>query len=120
MLKYTKEINCARQGDVMFVRVKSLPKNTKQITPEQGHFVLAHSETGHNHVMEAKPNVKVFGTDNPMISYLQIVEAQEETENFIEHLRSFDTHQPIAFSEGIYRVINQRESAPEGWRRAAD
>lgn len=120
MLKYTKEINCARQGDVMFVRVKSLPKNTKPISPENGVFILAHSETSHHHVMEARHNVKLYSSDNPLVSYLQIVEAQEETENFIEHLRSFDTHQPIAFSEGIYKVINQRESAPEGWRRAAD
>ena len=117
---FGKDKMCARQGDVMFLRVNEMVGKTKQIEPTEGKFVLAHSETGHNHVLEAKPNVKVFGTDNPMISYLQIVEAQEATENFIEHLRSFDTHEPIAFSEGLYRVINQRESAPEGWKLASD
>ena len=111
---------CAAQGDVMFVRVDSLPTDIKEMPPEQGSFILAHSETGHHHVMEARPNVRVFSTDNPLVSYLQIVEATEEAENFIEHLRSFDTHEPISFKTGIYKVINQRESAPEGWRRAAD
>jgi len=111
---------CAAQGDAMFVRVDSLPKGVKPIAPEQGKFILAHSETGHHHVMEARPNVKVFSTDNPLISYLQVVEAADEAETFIEHLRSFDTHEPISFKPGIYQVINQRESAPEGWRKAAD
>lgn len=111
---------CAAQGDVMFLRVDSLPSNIKEVKPDHGNFILAHSETGHHHIMEARANVKVFSTDNPLVSYLQIVEATEETENFIEHLRSFDTHEPISFKVGIYKVINQRESAPEGWRRAAD
>ncbi len=111
---------CAAQGDVMFVRVDSLPVGVKPVAPEQGKFILAHSETGHHHVMEARQNVKVFSTDNPLVSYLQVVEATDEAETFIEHLRSFDTHEPIKFSPGIYKVINQRESAPEGWRKAAD
>ena len=111
---------CAAQGDVLFMRVDSLPSGLKEVTPEKNSFVLAHSETGHNHVMEARHNVKLYSSDNPLVSYLQIVEATEESENFIEHLRSFDTHEPISFNPGIYKVINQRESAPEGWRRAAD
>ena len=112
---------CAAQGDVMFMRVDSLPEGLKEINPDaKNGFVLAHSETGHDHVMEARPNVKLFATHDPLVSYLQIVEATEEAENFIEHLRGFDTHAPIAFKPGIYKVINQRESAPEGWRRAAD
>lgn len=112
--------NCAAQGDVMFVRVASLPVGVKPVTPEQGKFILAHSETGHNHVMAAHDNVKVFFTDNPLVSYLQVVEAADEAETFIEHLRSLDTHEPIKFAPGIYKVINQRESSPEGWRKASD
>jgi RAB protein geranylgeranyltransferase component A len=130
---------CAAQGDVLFMRVDSLPQGLKEVSSTNNVrsiiigadgkdmqracgsvFILAHSETGHNHVMEARPNVKLFSTDNPLVSYLQIVEATEEAENFVEHLRSFDTHEPISFNSGIYKVINQRESAPEGWRRAAD
>jgi hypothetical protein len=111
---------CAAQGDVLFVRVDALPQGLTAVRPEGDRFILAHSETGHHHVMEARPNVAVFSTSEPLVSYLQIVEATDEAENFIEHLRNFDTHAPIKFSPGVYRVINQRESAPEGWRRAAD
>lgn len=111
---------CAAQGDVLFMRVPALPSGVKPVMPINGQFILAHSETSHHHVMEARPNVAVFSTSEPLVSYLQIVEATDEAENFIEHLRNFDTHAPIKFSPGVYRVINQRESAPEGWRRAAD
>jgi hypothetical protein len=111
---------CAAQGDVLFMRVAALPSGVKPVRPEDGRFILAHSETGHHHVMEARPNVSVFSTPEPLVSYLQIVEATDAAENFIEHLRNFDTHAPIAFAPGVYKVINQRESAPEGWRRAAD
>jgi hypothetical protein len=110
----------ARQGDCYFMRVPSLPDGLKQVSAEKGEFILAHSETGHHHVITERPNVKVFSTDNPLVSYLQVVEAQDEAETVIRHLRSFDTHAPIKFSPGIYKVINQRESAPEGWRRSQD
>jgi hypothetical protein len=119
MKKQTFE-KCAAQGDVYFLRVEKLPDGLTEAKPEGQKFILAHSETGHHHVMEARPNVKLFSTDNPLVSYLQVIEATDEAENFIEHLRNFDTHAPISFKPGIYKVINQRESAPEGWRRSAD
>lgn len=111
---------CAAQGDVYILRVTELPNNLKEVSPEGNKFILAHSETQHHHVMEARPNVKFYHTDNPLVSYLQVIEATEETEVLLEHLRSFDTHAPISFDTGIYKIVNQRESAPEGWRRAAD
>lgn len=110
----------AAQGDCYFLRVSSLPDGLKQVSAENGQYILAHSETNHHHVITERPNVKVFATDNPLVSYLQVVEAQDEAETVIRHLRDFDTHQPIKFTPGIYKVINQRESAPEGWRKAQD
>ncbi len=113
-------VETAAQGDVYFLKVTSLPAGLKQVKPENGQYIVAHSETSHHHVIADHPNVKLFSSDNPLVSYLQVVEATDEAETFIEHLRSFDTHAPIKFAPGIYQVINQRESAPEGWRRAAD
>ena len=112
--------NCAAQGDLYFLRVTALPDNITPVAPENGNFILAHSETGHHHVMEARPNVKFFSSDKPLIGYLQVVEATDEAETFIEHLRSFDTHAPIKFNVGIYKIVNGRESSPEGWRKVSD
>ena len=117
MKKFTK---CAAQGDVYLLKVDALPKVVRQISPEDGRFIIAHSETGHHHVMEARPNVKMYSTDNPLVNYLEVIEATDQAEALLEHLRNFDTHAPLIIAPGIYKVINQRESAPEGWRRAAD
>lgn len=110
----------AAQGDLLIRRISALPKNTVKAKSENGNFVVAHSETGHHHVVVERQNVQYFITDDPMVSYLQVVEATDETEVLIEHLRSFDTHESIAISPGIYEVRRQREYTPEGWRKVAD
>jgi hypothetical protein len=112
--------NCAAQGEVYILRVKSLPKNTKPVESEQGKFILGHSESGHHHVIERTPNVQYFTADEPLVTYLQVIEATDEAEVVLEHLRSFDTHESIKFDAGIYKIINARESSPEGWRKVAD
>ena len=40
--------------------------------------------------------------------------------SILEHLRSFDTHEPILFEKGAYQVRRQREYIPEGFRRVED
>jgi hypothetical protein len=112
--------NCAAQGDVYILRVGDLPCDVRPAVVINGKYILAHSETGHHHVMEASPLVKFYTTDNPLVGYLEVIEATDRVEVLLEHLRGFDTHAPIAFAPGVYKIVNQRESAPEGWRRAAD
>ncbi len=96
------------QGDLNIFRVDNMP--TLDETPNR---VLAHSETGHHHVIEGNA-VRVFEQDE-FISYLDVQETAK-----IVHLRSFDTHETIEIPPGQYRVSRQREYTPEGFRRAAD
>ncbi|MDE3022889.1 MAG: hypothetical protein KGI54_13705 [Pseudomonadota bacterium] len=110
---------CA-QGDCMLIRVASIPKNATPVKSDGGYYILAHSETNHHHAVVAKPNVRLFSTDNPLISYLEVVEATDQTETLLKHLRSFDTHETIAIPPGTYEIRRQREYTPEGWRRVAD
>jgi hypothetical protein len=112
--------NTCAQGDVYFRRVQALPNGVKLAGTVNGNYVIAHSETGHSHVMEAATNVKLYSTDDPMVSYLQIVEATDAVETLLKHMRSFDTHETIKFSPGIYEIRRQREATPEGWRRVED
>ena len=112
--------NCARQGEVYVMRVKALPKDAKPARAEEGQFILGHSETGHHHVVEAKPNIKFYSSNNPLVSYLEVIEATDQAEALLEHLRTFDTHDTICFKPGVYRIVNGRESSPEGWRRVSD
>lgn len=108
----------AAQGDVLFIKIDALPEGVTETAPENGKHTIAHSETGHCHIMRAD-RVKRFlpneGQGGGMVSYLEVKEATP-----IEHLRSFDTHAPITFKPGIYEVRRQREHTPEGWRRVED
>lgn len=112
----------AAQGDVFFIKHNSLPSSgLKGINPVNGHIVIAHSETGHNHAfavldrVDTKPAVEFFSTDNPLISWLKV-----NRPTALEHHRPHDTHTPIMFDKGIYEVRRQREYTPEGWRQVAD
>lgn len=112
--------NQAAQGDLLIRRINAVPSSAVAMKPENGQFIVAHSETGHHHVIAERPGVQVYTTDDPLVSYLQVIEATEQTEALLEHLRSFDTHETIAIPPGNYELRRQREYTPEGWRRVAD
>lgn len=103
------------QGDLSIRRIDKMPEGLIEQKAEKGVHVLAHSETGHNHVVKERGARLLIDKTNDFIAYLAVA---EETE--IEHLRSFDTHGTLTLPPGNYEVRRQREYVPEGWRRAAD
>lgn len=108
---------CA-QGDVMFVRVDELPEGLEEIQPEGNHIIVTHSETGHHHVME-RADAKMYRKPDLPNEILEcFITVNKPTA--LKHLRSFDTHAPIQFKPGNYRVRRQREYTPEGFRRVED
>lgn len=116
----TREMSQSRQGDVLFIRVKSIPKNASEQRREHDTpFVVAHSETGHHHVVR-NPGAQLFETDNPLVCFLRC-----EGPMLLEHMRDFDMHGFHLFEAAgdeaqAWEVRRQREQGPEGWRRAAD
>lgn len=117
---FTKDMATAAQGDVFMRRVAKIPSGCTVKKSENGMHIVAHSETGHHHIVKDHPNVIMHTTNDPMISYLEVIEATDATEIFLEHLRSFDTHAPIMIEPGIIELRNGREESPQGWRRVAD
>jgi hypothetical protein len=107
--------NQAAQGDCLITRAECVPEHFVQIDVKENDYAVAHSETGHHHVM-SKQHVDFFEAANdPLMLYIVVKEP-----TVLRHLRSFDTHAPITVDKGIYRINRQREYTPEGWRRAAD
>jgi hypothetical protein len=104
----------------MLRRIDALPANIKPATAKNGKYVVAHSETGHDHVIESRPNVRLYDSQDPFVSYLEVIEATDAMECLLEHMRSYDTHETIKVPPGIYEVRRQREYTPEGWRKAQD
>lgn len=108
-------INRAAQGDVYFERIDALPAGLELAETDHGNFVVAHSETGHNHVIDSRNAQMFIDKTNSFIAYLNVLAPAE-----LKHLRDHDTHETLAFTPGIYRVRRQREATPEGWQRAQD
>lgn len=111
--------NCAAQGDLLITRIDEIPTDAVRQEPGDGVFVVAHSETGHHHVVESAP-VEYFHAANDgdfagQVAYLRVNEPVA-----LRHLRSFDTHEALSIPAGLYRLNQQREYTPEGFRRAAD
>lgn len=103
------------QGDVMIRRITAIPAGAVPSAPIEGKHVVAHSETGHHHVIDSRSAKLLIDKTNAFIAYLDVAEPV-----VLEHLRSFDTHEPYLLPPGRYEVRRQREHTPEGWRRAAD
>ena len=111
--------NMAAQGDFIIIRVNKVPDNVEAINPEKDKFVLAHSETGHNHVID-RASVEVFKTKGVAEADLYQLFMVVKEPSTIDHLRSHDTHESLLVTPGNYEIRRQREYTPEGFRRAAD
>jgi hypothetical protein len=109
----------AAQGDVLFRRVDCISRDALE-QPRVGPLVVAHSETGHHHVIES-PDARLLTTRDPLVCYLRI----EGPFADVVHQRPFDTHETLRLlgEEGgptYFEVRRQREHMPDGWRMIQD
>ena len=107
----------ACQGDLLIQRIDALPKHCMddESTVSSDHIVLAHSETGHHHVVDSRSTKLFIDRENPFVMFLHV---EKKTE--LNHLRNFDRHESLLLDEGFYQVRKQREYVSEGFRLAQD
>ena len=105
----------AAQGDCLFIRVRSIPDAFKPVARNEEGVIVAHSETGHHHKIDAA-GVVMFDGGDPLRCFLQIDDSFAD----VVHHRSFDTHATLRLTRGCYEVRRAREWSPEGWRRVED
>lgn len=105
------------QGDILIIPIAEIPANAKPAKLQNDHYVVAHSETGHHHVIE-RVRAEVFeAADNEFIAYVRSIGDGAE----IIHRRDFHTHETIKLEPGRnFEIRRQREYVPEGFRRAQD
>lgn len=114
MKKLTHEMkNGAAQGEILLIPVDVIPECSPASLVDD-HYVVAHSETGHHHRILGR-GVQCFQMDD----FTQYIDVTAESAT-LEHLRSFDTHEPIKIGGGKYMIRTARESSPEGWKRVVD
>ncbi len=105
----------AAQGDLLITRIDALPPDAIRETVSAADYIVAHSETGHHHLMATKDAEFYRAANDPFVLFVVVNEPTT-----LRHARSFDTHEPIHVDKGTYRVNRQREYTPEGFRRAQD
>lgn len=121
-----------RQGDVLIVRIDSLPEGLKKRKREDGRVVLAHGEvTGHAHAIREK---KVIHFDAPDAASaatallkslgLSVEVSETQVPSFLEVAEDVqvvhEEHGTINLTEGKYLILRQQEYRPEAIVRVAD
>lgn len=105
-----------RQGDVLLVAVKEIPKAAKPAKPDNGRWILAYGEvTGHHHSFTAEKGVELVTTEqaDELRVWLSVTTAEPVPLIHQEH----DT---ILIPPGEYRVLRQLEYSPEATRKVQD
>lgn len=121
----------AHQGDLTILpAIVTLPAHLEAISLEpDGSAVVAHSETGHHHVVRGnvrywRPTKQTLvedldddvGPTSGLVAYLEVLGDHAD----LVHLREHDTHETWRLPRGIYPLRRQREYVPDGWRRVED
>lgn len=115
MTDYIEVTGQVAQGDILITPCGAIPGGYSKAKANNIDHVIAHSETGHHHVM-AEDTVEFFQAANdPFVSYLHVTAPTE-----LRHLRGFDTHKTYLFPPGNYRVNRQGEETIDGWARVED
>lgn len=94
-----------RHGEVILKPVESLPENTS-LKEETNSAIIAHSETGHHHLLQTKTKnaVKIFTTLDGE-TFVDIMEIGKLT-----HKKTGkDVHKTHTITPGLYKIILKKE-----------
>jgi hypothetical protein len=98
-----------RQGDVLLVRVASLPCEAKPEPASDQSVILAYGEvTGHAHRLSSQGVTLYSFNDDRLLEVRQPSDLTHEE------------HAPLKIEPGIYKVVRQREYTPQNVRLVSD
>jgi hypothetical protein len=97
----------ADQGEIRINKIEALPAGLVPLEPENGRYIIGHSETGHFHTMTLDLK-QVFRDPNPPAG-MTILYAILQEPSCLDHERPFDTHESIQVPAGIVRFTTSRE-----------
>ena len=93
-----------QHGELMLVPVDDLPKGkTRQVQTQ----VVAHSESGHHHVVEATQAFEVLGDVDTADLYLRLYEPAK-----LVHQKTSDAHRTLDVPAGTWKVLKKTEYDP--------
>lgn len=90
-----------RHGEVLLIQVKDLPEGKKT---QHKSFIVGHSETGHNHVLEGV--FEVLEAEDSNLFFLL------ENPTSLVHKKTTDKHRTLEIKKGIYKRFHDTEYNP--------
>ena len=115
--------NQGAQGDLMLQRISALPSGLVRVESENGGHVVAHSESGHDHVITAVKDrdkedvVEMYRLPEEIYECFLLV---KEPTPLVHNKTGPDAHKPLMVPPGIFKVRRQRQNTPSGMARVAD
>lgn len=104
------------QGDCYLIPIKAIPLDAKQISAENGVYIVTHSESGHHHVVKDRPDIQMYSGMDMFRDFLNVGDEPA----VLEHLRDHHTHAPQVVAPGAWLIQRQAAYTPQGWERARD
>jgi hypothetical protein len=86
-----------RHGEVLLKQIATLPEEAK-LEKVVKNYIVAHSETGHHHVLESQHDFKVYTWNGE--TYLEVPEIAE----LFHQKTGADVHTPHKVIPGFYKV----------------
>jgi len=103
------------QGEITVFRIgKVKTVDASKFSPlalDRGEYVIGHSETGHNHVLERTDGAEVYVAKTAPEG-MRILRAILTEPNALVHMRDHDTHETIVLAPGVYDFHISREYDP--------
>lgn len=93
-----------RHGEVSLIEVTEAPKG---LFKKVKSFILAHSETQHNHVLEAKKaaDLEIYESNGEVFVKVNNPVA-------LKHQKTFDAHRTLEIAPGLYKRYEMAEYSP--------
>ncbi len=112
--------NRAAQGEVNIIKVSSIPEGLSTVAPESGAYVISHSESGHNHIIDAA-GVTLLERRSGVPDGMRVLYAIVENPTVLRQSAA-SPHEQIKIDPGMYAFKMSREFDPfaEQARRVAD
>jgi hypothetical protein len=100
----TTKLTAIQHGEAMLLPVTKLPKGeVRQVTTE----IIAHSETGHHHVIESPVVFQAQGEVDKEDLYIRLFEPAK-----LVHKKPTNRHKTLTVPTGIWKVIHKTEYNP--------
>lgn len=92
-----------RHGEIFLLPIEKFPRRGK--TQKHTNYVVGHSESGNNHVLESKAKFDVKVNKDDL--YLRLFEPGK-----LVHHKTTDRHKDLTLNPGVYKVISKQEYSP--------